>query len=153
MLQIASTSLVWENSIYPIKHIEILLLIQKMINIKKIKPMFTKMLVTADVYTPEECMSNGIIESDNVGLLKATQTVVEVGEAAAPITEGQMVFLDLTKYVKRKYEKDSAKADMGDEYYNEIETFNVPTIVMDDVTYLLVDRSDVQFIVTEFEEV
>ena len=55
---------------------------RKIFEILKAKPTFNRILITADTYTEEECVSDtGMIEKDSVGVLKEIQTVLAVGES------------------------------------------------------------------------
>lgn len=58
-------------------------------------PPFTRMLVTANTYTEEDCISdNGLVMKDQVGMLKDIQEVVSVGSGVRDYTPGDLVCID-----------------------------------------------------------
>lgn len=111
------------------------------------------MLVTANTYTEEDCISdNGLVMKDQVGMLKDIQEVVSVGSGVRDYTPGDLVYIDFSKYIKRRFTKDETKSDMPDEYYNQVVDFEIPMFEIDGKTTLLIDSSNVFFKVDQFEE-
>lgn len=116
-------------------------------------PPFTRMLVTANTYTEEDCISdNGLVIKDQVGMLKDIQEVVSVGSGVRDYAPGDLVCIDFSKYIKRRFAKDETKSDMPDEYYNQVVDFEIPMFEIDGKTTLLIDSSNVFFKVDQFEE-
>ena len=97
-------------------------------NIKKIKPLFTAVVVTANVYSRDYKEHN--IISPKANKLKEYQKVVAVGDSCRGIEEGDLVCIDLSSYAQWKYKKNSVKSDM-EELHNEIVGYNVPQIKID----------------------
>ena len=125
---------------------------RKNFKILKICPPFTKMLVTAHTYTEEECISeNGLLEKDQVGMLRDIQEVIAVGSAVRDSKPGDLVQIDFSKYMKKQYHKDETKADMPDEYYNSVVSFEVPTFEVNGETTLLIDSDKVFFKIEEYK--
>ena len=59
-------------------------------NIKKIKPMFTKIVTTMDRYDKDQKVGNLIDTHKVSGTVKEIQRVVAVGDNSAGIKEGQV---------------------------------------------------------------
>ena len=118
-------------------------------NIKKIKPLFTAVVVTANVY-PCDYKEHSII-SPKANKLKEYQTVVAVGDSCRGVEEGDLVCIDLSSYAQWKYKKNSVKSDM-EELHNEIVGYNVPQIEIDGKDYLYLDIRDIKYIVQEFDD-
>ena len=115
-------------------------------------PPFTMMLVTANTYEESECISDtGMIENDLVGTLKEVQTIISVGPNVRELKPGDLVYLDFSKYMKHKYTKDETKADMPDEYYNNVVSYEIPMFEINNQICLLVDSSNVFFKIDKFE--
>ena len=118
-------------------------------NIKKIKPLFTAVVVTADIY-PREHKEHNII-SPKANKLKEYQKVVAVGDLVRGIKEGDLVCIDLSSYAQWKYKKNSVKSDM-EELHNEIVGYNVPQIKIDDQDWMYLDIRDIKYIVQEYDD-
>ena len=118
-------------------------------NIKKIKPMFTAVVVTANIY-PRDYKEHNII-SPKANKLKEYQKVVAVGDSCRDIKEGDLVCIDLLRYAKRKYKKNSVKSDM-EELTNEIVSYNVPQIKINGQDCLYLDIRDIRYIVQDYDD-
>ena len=126
---------------------------RKTLKILEATPPFTMMLVTANTYTESECISEtGMLESDLVGALKEIQKVISVGQGVREYKVGDLVQINFSKYAKRRLEKDSTKADMPDEYYNEVISYEIPMFEINGQTCLLIDSSNVYFRIDKYEE-
>lgn len=118
-------------------------------NIKKIKPLFTAVVVTANIY-PRDYKEGGLI-SPKANKLKEYQTVIAVGDSCRGVEEGDLVCIDLSSYAQWKYKKTSVKSDM-EELNNEIIGYNVPQIKIDGKDCLYLDIRDIKYIVQEFDD-
>lgn len=118
-------------------------------NIKKIKPLFTAVVVTSNVY-PRDYKERGLI-SPKANKLKEYQIVIAVGDSCRGVEEGDLVCIDLSSYAQWKYKKNSVKSDM-EELHNEIVGYNVPQIEIDGKDYLYLDIRDIKYIVQEFDD-
>ena len=118
-------------------------------NIKKIKPLFTAVVVTANVY-PCDYKEHSII-SPKANKLKEYQKVVAVGDSCRGIEEGDLVCIDLLSYAQWKYKKNSVKSDM-EELHNEIVGYNVPKIKIDGQDCMYLDVRDIKYIVQDYED-
>lgn len=98
-----------------------------MLHIKKIKPLFTSIITTGDVFE-EDYYENGLIKAAK-GNLKPWQRVIAVGTSVRDIKEGDLVMVNLENYVVRKYNKDSIQNDMDN---NPSLSLKMNWVVMDD---------------------
>lgn len=124
-----------------------------MFKIKKIKPMFTGVLCTADKYTEAQYIPGTTLIDPNKSKqgLKEYQTVLAVGTFVKGIMPGDIVCINPSNYAVRKYDKDSMKSSMND-VYNNITTYNFNIVTVNDKDCLLIQDRDIDFIV-EGEEV
>ena len=123
-----------------------------MLKIKEIKPLFTNILVTGNVYEKDEKENSLIIAKK--GDLKLYQTVLAVGSMIRDIKVGDQVMINPKDYAVKRYSPDSVKEDMG---MNSVTGYRMPWVTVDDAEgnpqkcLLLKDR-DIEY-VFEGEEV
>lgn len=121
--------------------------------VKKIKPMFTAIVTTADMYKEPVYLPSGLIDATKTKQgLKEYQRVVAVGPHVRDINVGDLVCINPSAYAVRKYDKNSLKADMAD-VYNSVTTYNFKFIEMADGKYLSLTDRDIDFVVEEYDEV
>ena len=118
-------------------------------NIKKIKPLFTAVVVTAKVYPAD--YKEGSILSPKAGKLMEYQEVIAVGDSCRCIEVGNLVCIDLSNYADWKYKKNSIKSDM-EELTNEIIGYHVPQITIDGKKCLYLETRDIKYIVEEYDD-
>ena len=125
-----------------------------MMKLKKIKPLFTKILTTANKYEKDQFIpGTDIIDSTKEVLgLKEYQTVISVGNEVSTVKPGDMVVINPNDYAIKKYNKDSTKSSMND-VYNPVIEYNFNIISVDDKDCLLLKERDIDFIVEEGEEI
>lgn len=117
-----------------------------MLHIKKIKPLFTNILVTGNKYENDE-KQNGLIIAKK-GDLKLYQEVLAVGSMVRDIKVGDWIMINPKNYAVKKYDPNSVKEDMG---MNSTVGYNMPWVTIDDEKgnpeecLLLIDR-DVEFV-------
>ena len=117
-----------------------------MLHIKKIKPLFTNILVTGNKYEKDE-KQNGLIIAKK-GDLKLYQEVLAVGSMVRDIKVGNWVMVNPKNYAVKKYDPNSVKEDMG---MNSTIGYNMPWVTIDDEKgnpeecLLLIDR-DIEFV-------
>lgn len=121
-----------------------------MINIKKVKPMFTTVVVTMDKYN-EVQTKDGLIESlkDN-GSVKEFQRVVAIGDAVKGIKVGDLICFNPMRYARTMHKNGSLKDGIIED--NPVVAYNFPTIVLDGVEHLVLQNNDIEFIIEEFDE-
>ena len=118
-------------------------------NIKKIKPLFTAVVVTAKIYPAD--YKEGNILSPKANKLMEYQEVVAIGDSCRGIEVGNLVCIDLSSYADWKYKKNSIKSDI-EELTNEIIGYHVPQITIDGKKCLYLDARDIKYIVEEYDD-
>lgn len=118
-------------------------------NIKKIKPMFNRVLVTMDKYEEEQMHGSIIDTTKKVGAVKEIQKVIAVGDTVRGIKEGDLVEINPDRYKVTKYDPNSVKEDFG---MNKVIDYIIPTVEIDGVMHLLIYDNDIEYIIEEYEE-
>ena len=122
-----------------------------MIVLKKIKPMFTSLITTAEKYGEVKTLG-GIIDNTKSDTLKEYQRVLAVGDDVRTIKVGDLVCVNPANYAVKKYSKDSTREAMT-EHYNQVVAYNFNFIEIGDELCLRLRDSDIDFIVEEYDEV
>ena len=123
-----------------------------MIKVKKIKPMFTALITTMDLYEVDGVTKGGLIDSTKQkGTVKEYQKVVAVGDSVRGIKVGDLVCIDATRFAVRKHKDNSIKTDI--EGGNPVLEYRFDIVEMDGKNYMLLQDRDIQFIIEEYEEV
>ena len=123
-----------------------------MIVLKKVKPMFTSLITTADKYEQDLKTVGGIIDTSKAGTLKEYQRVLAVGPDVREVKVGDLVCINPANYAVRKYDKSSTKEAMT-EHYNATIGYNFNFIELNNELCLKLRDNDIDYIVEEFEEV
>lgn len=122
-----------------------------MINIKKISPMFNQIVTTADQYTEDQTIGGIITDvKKSVGTLKEYQKVVATGPMVRNIKVGDLVLVNPRRYAQVKHQEGSLKDGVITD--NPVVRYNFPMIELDHVKHLLLQDSDVDFVIEEYEE-
>ena len=121
------------------------------LKIKKIKPMFNRVLTTCDLYT-EDLMTDGIIDSTKVeGAIKEYQTVIACGPMVKCVKPGDVVVINPTRYQVMKHKEGTLNDGVIQD--NAVISYNFPIMVVDDAPCLYIYDSDIEFAIKEFEMV
>lgn len=121
-----------------------------MLKLKKIKPMFTSLVTTAEQYTEDETI-NGVIDMRaQKGALKNYQRVVAVGDSVRGIKVGDIVDIDPTRYAVMKHREGSMKDGIVTD--NPVVGYNFKMVELGDVPHLLIEDRDVRYVIEEYEE-
>ena len=121
----------------------------KDLKIKKLKPQFTTVITTLDVYE-DNLIEDGMVEAPK-GALKLYQRVIAVGPNVREIKEGDLVLLNLQNYLKRKWKENSIKEDI--ENMEESYVYDFPKILIDGEVYAKLQDRDIDGIIEDYEEV
>lgn len=123
-----------------------------MLVIKKIQPMYTKILTTMCKYEEDELTAGGLIDSTKTqGTLKEYQTVVAVGNSVRNVKVGDLVCINPERYAVKKHEAGSLKDGVITD--NPVIKYNFNIMELEGIPHLLLDENDVSFIITDYEEV
>ena len=120
-----------------------------MIKIKKIKPMFTAILTTMDTYEDDVTCNSIIVKTK--GTIKEYQKVVAIGDTVRSVKVGDLVCINPKRYAVVKHQEGSLQDGVISD--NPVVRYNFDIIEMNDTPYLLLQDSDISYIIEEFEEI
>ena len=120
-----------------------------MIKINKIKPMFTAILTTMDTYEDDVTCNSIIVKTK--GTIKEYQKVVAVGDTVRSVKVGDLVCINPKRYAVVKHQEGSLQDGVVSD--NPVVRYNFDIIEMNDTPYLLLQDSDISYIIEEFEEI
>ena len=113
--------------------------------------MFTALVTTMEKYN-DDVLTGGLIDGTRKkGTLKEYQKVIAVGTSVRDIKEGDLVYINPIRYGVKKHREGSLKDGIIED--NPIIDYNIPVVRMNNVDYLLLQDRDIDFIITEYEEV
>ena len=123
-----------------------------MLHIKKIKPLFTSVIVTGNKFE-EDAIDRGIVIAQQ-GDLKLWQTVVATGSSVRDIKVGDKVMINIDNFAVKKYSKDSIQNDMDN---NPVTNYKLNWVTMEnekgkEEPYLLMDERDLLYVFEGEEE-
>lgn len=119
--------------------------------LKKIKPLFNRIVTTMDVYEKDQLRSGLVDPTKAKGSLKEYQTVLAVGDTVRGIKEGDVVCIDPTRYMVMKHQDKSLQNGViGD---NMVVGYKFNTIKLNDKECLMLYDQDITFVVEESEDV
>lgn len=121
-----------------------------MLKVKDIRPVYTRLITTANKYEETQMNGNLIDVNKMEGRYKEYQTVVRVGSAVREVKEGDIVLIDPSRYMKRKFSDNSLREDFVE---NPIVEINVPTVTMNDEDYFMIEERDIAYVIADSEEV
>lgn len=116
--------------------------------INKIKPLFNRILVTADKYE-DDIIENGIIRTTK-GTLKEYQKVLAVGSTVRDIKEGDLVLINPIRYAVKKHREGSLKDGVITD--NPVVSYNFNLVEVGDKVNILLYDSDIDYIIEDYEE-
>lgn len=122
-----------------------------MIKIKNIKPLFTALVTTMDKYDEDKLVGNLIDVTKREGCVKEYQKVLSIGDSVRGIKVGDMVSVNPTRYSVKKHQEGSLKDGIITD--NPVITYNFDIIELDGKQCLLLQDRDINFVITDFEEV
>ncbi len=122
-----------------------------MIKLKKIKPLFTSIITTMDIYESEYIDQDGIIDTSKTkGALKEYQTVLAIGSAVRDINVGDLVCVNPSRFAVKQHQVGSIKDGIATD--NPVIGYNFDIIEVQNSPCLLLQDRDISFVVEEFEE-
>ena len=116
--------------------------------INKIKPLFNRILVTANKYE-DDIIENGIIRTTK-GTLKEYQKVLAVGSTVRDIKEGDLVLINPIRYAVKKHREGSLKDGVITD--NPVVSYNFNLVEVGDKINILLYDSDIDYIIEDYEE-
>ena len=121
-----------------------------MLNIKKIRPLFTKIVTTLDRYEEDQTTKGGlVVAKKQAGSVKEYQRIVAVGSNPAGLKVGDIVMINPARYAVMKHKQGSLKDGVIED--NPVIGYNLPIIELDGVPHLLLETPYVDFVIEEYE--
>lgn len=124
-----------------------------MLKLKEIKPLFSQVLVTENLYGWDNRDEYGVITATK-GDIKPYQTVIAVGDDVKHVKPGDVVAINFYKYAEFKEDPNSVKAINGNSmvklHLNEVKLTNEEG---EEVTCFIIDVRDIKYILADYEEV
>ena len=122
-----------------------------MINIKKIRPLFTKIVTTMNRYEEDQTTEGGLVVAQKqAGAVKEYQTIVAVGSNSAGLKVGDVVMVNPSRYAVMKHKEGSLKDGVITD--NPVIGYNLPVIELNGVPHLLIDTQDVDYVILDYED-
>ena len=122
-----------------------------MLNIKKIRPLFTKIVTTLDKYEEDQTTKGGlVVAKKQAGSVKEYQRIVAVGSNPAGLKVGDIVMINPARYAVKKYKEGSLKDGVVKE--NPTIEYRFPIITLESGDHLLIDTMDIDFVIEDFIE-
>lgn len=123
-----------------------------MIVLKKIKPMFTSVITTMDMYKADIVDANGLIDvTKSAGSLKEYQTVIAIGSSVREMKIGDLVCINPANYGVKKHQEGGMRDGIITD--NPVIKYNFKTIDIDGKEFLYLQDRDIEYIIEEYEEV
>lgn len=119
--------------------------------LKKIRPMFNRIITTMDTYDKDQYIGGILDTSKQQGSLKEYQTVIAIGDSVRGISVGDVVCIDPTRYMVTKHSDKSLRNGVIGDNMTVGYKFNVLSI--DDKECLMLYDQDITFVVEESEDV
>lgn len=120
-------------------------------NIKKVRPVFTKIVTTMDKYDALSMQEDLIENFKDEGAIKEVQRVIVVGDAVKNIKPGDLITFNPMRYATTMHKNGSLKDGIIED--NPVVSFNFATIVLNGEECLVLEHNDVEFVIEEYEEI
>lgn len=118
--------------------------------IKKIKPLYTRIITTMNTYVEDQSSPGGIIDVTKLKKgIKEYQKVLSIGTSVRNVKEGDLVCINPDRYAVRKFSKDSIKNDILE---NQVTKYNFNVINIDGTDCLMIDEADIEFVIEDYED-
>lgn len=122
-----------------------------MLNIKRIRPLFTKIVTTLERYEEDQTTKSGLVVAQKqAGAVKEYQRIVAVGSNPAGLKVGDIVMINPARYAVMKHKQGSLKDGVIED--NPVIGYNLPIIELDGVPHMLLETQDVDFVIEEYED-
>ena len=122
-----------------------------MLNIKRIRPLFTKIVTTLERYEEDQTTKGGLVVAQKqAGAVKEYQRIVAVGSNPAGLKVGDIVMINPARYAVMKHKQGSLKDGVIED--NPVIGYNLPIIELDGVPHMLLETQDVDFVIEEYED-
>ena len=118
--------------------------------LKEIKPLYTRIVTTMDMYVEDQTSPGGIVDVSKLKHgIKEYQKIVAVGTSVKNVKVGDIVCINPDRYAIRKFHENSMKNDIME---NTVTRYNFNVVNLNGHDCLLLDEADVEFVVTDYDE-
>lgn len=119
--------------------------------LKKIKPLYTRIVTTMDMYVEKDASSpGGIVDVTKLKKgIKEYQKVIAVGTSVRNVKVGDWVCVNPDRYAVKQFSENSVKNDL---MVNQVVRYNFNVVTLDGTDYLMLDEADVEFVIEEMED-
>lgn len=121
--------------------------------IKKVKPLFNMLITTCNKYDREQrIIGTDLIDTTKADTVKEYQTVIAVGPSVRGIQEGDIVYINPSRYAVKKHQEGSLKDGVITD--NPVIGYNFETLEVDGQQCLVLFDNDIKFVaeIEEFDE-
>ena len=108
-------------------------------------------MTTADVVSEIEAKKIAVSYKDMEGSLKEIQKVLAVGNVVTSIKPGDYVMIKYDRYVRIEHQKGNYEEDLNLMKDSPVVRLDVPIIDLDGTQVLLLQDSDVRFVIEEYD--
>lgn len=124
-----------------------------MFKIKKIRPLFTGIVVTAKKYVGDVKTAGGLLLDTTrlEGSLNPYQYVVAVGDMCKDVKPGNIVKINFKRYAKAKHTPGAIDEAENKQFDNMSIVYEIPMVTLDGVDHLLIQSNDIEYVVEESE--
>lgn len=119
-----------------------------MIEIKRVRPVFTGIVTTASKWELSDFAPKELVYKQ-LGQLKDYQRILSVGESVREVKPGDLVMLDFGRYSVKKYPTTSIKDQMD---IQKTIGYDIPGLKVGGEEVLVLDERDVTMVIEEWEE-
>lgn len=114
------------------------------INIKKIKPSYNYIQTTADTDTE----AKGFMR-DPYCQYSEIQRIISVGPLVTNYKVGDLIMVSYAKYRRTSIPKGSAREELNG--MQELVHYTIPTLIINDVEYLILTDSDISLVIEDYD--
>ena len=121
--------------------------------IKKVRPLFTGVVTTAKKYVGEVTTGGGLIVDTTKmsGSLNPYQTVLSVGNMCHDVKEGDIVKLNLKRYLIPQHVNGVIDTQANIQSDRLDATYQIPEVILDDQECLFLQVNDIEYVVEDYE--
>lgn len=121
-----------------------------MLNILKVRPLFTGIITTADKYVGEQMTAGGLLldTTKMEGTLNNYQRVIAVGKMVTDIKEGDVVRINYKRYAKAKHVPGAIEDNVQTDKMGIV--YEIPLVPINGKDCLFLQSNDIEYVVEEF---
>lgn len=124
-----------------------------MLKLREIKPLFSQVLVTENLYGWDDKNAAGVI-TNTKGDIKPYQTVIAVGDDVKHVKPGDVIYINFYRYAVFKEDPNSVKAMAG----NPIVDLRLDEVELTDkdgepFKGFIIDQRDIKYVLVDYDEV